>query len=394
VVALPFYADVPDLERNLGVSRETIAELNPALRPPVFRSGKRIPKGYALRLPAGTVVGDASTWLAAVPKESRHADQHQNRYYTVRRGDTLGRIAARNRTTVAALVAENDIGRRHKIYPGQVLQMPDRGGRPAPLPKESIELVKTAVAATLPPAKPDTAPAPAPQAAQPAPEAAPAIAPEPTPTPAPEPIVAEVPAPETELAPAPVIAAVAPQDVEIATEASIAPPAPVETEVEIASISEIAATSAPVAVLAAAPDDSPFRRIDRERVIVDTDETLGHFAEWLEVTRSAPEPEQASAAGHPGRPDPKLDFSKVSPGLPGAPARVPQGHRRGLLRQLPRDEHARPHAAARRVALAALAQEVRGAHLADPPLQPRRRPREALARHEARDPDRGEGVLA
>jgi len=314
VVALPFYADVPDLERNLGVSRETIAELNPALRPPVFRSGKRIPKGYALRLPAGTVVGDASTWLAAVPKASRHPDQHQNRYYTVRRGDTLGRIAARHRTSVSALVAENDIGKRHKIYPGQVLQMPDRGGKPAPVPKESLELVKTAVAATLPPEKPV-----APPAAEPAPPAI-AVVPEPAPEPAPvpEPIVAEVPAPETALAPtpAPVIAAVAPQDLELETETSIATEASSDTEVEIAPIAEIASNTAPVTVLlSATPDDSPFRRIDRERVIVDADETLGHFADWLEIT-----PQRLLNLNKLKRRRPiqvgqtlKLDFSKVSP---------------------------------------------------------------------------------
>ena len=112
--------------------RATLAELNPALRPPVFRSGKRIPKGYSLRLPAGTVKGDASTWLAQVPPAQRHQEQHQNRYYTVRRGDTLGRIAARHRTSVAALVAENDIGKRQRIFPGQVLQLPERGGRSEP----------------------------------------------------------------------------------------------------------------------------------------------------------------------------------------------------------------------------------------------------------------------
>jgi membrane-bound lytic murein transglycosylase D len=290
VVALPFYADVSDLERNLGVSRETIAELNPALRPPVFRSGKRIPKGYTLRLPAGTVVGDASTWLAAVPKASRHSNQHQNRYYTVRRGDTLSRIAARNRTTVSALLAENDIGRGHRIYAGQVLQMPDRGGKAA-VPKESLELVATAQAATLPKEKP--------QAAKPA---------TPAPTPAPAPAVAELPVPVP--TPAPVAEPEPmPEDV---------PQSIASTEIEIAPIAEIAATGEPAVatlVMPAAPDDSPFRRIDKERVIVDSDETLGHFAEWLQVspqrlrTLNKLKPRRQLQAGQKL----KLDFSKVTP---------------------------------------------------------------------------------
>ncbi len=290
VVSLPFYADVSDLERNLGVSRETIAELNPALRPPVFRSGKRIPKGYSLRLPAGTVVGDASTWLAAVPKASRHSDQHQNRYYTVRRGDTLSRIAERNHTTVSALVAENDIGGRHKIYAGQVLQLPDRGGK-APVPKQSLELVASAQAATLPAAQPKAKPEPAPAAK---PEAKPEAAIEPAAPPAVAPEPKQEPAVEVALAPV------------------------AETQIEIAPIAEIAADSAPVVSATATPptpDDSPFRRIDNERVIVDADETLGHFADWLQVSPqrlravNKLKPRKQLQAGQTL----KLDFSKVSP---------------------------------------------------------------------------------
>ena len=64
-----------------------------------------------------------------------------------------------------------------------------------------------------------------------------------------------------------------------------------------------------------APDDSPFRRIDNDRVIVDDDETLGHFAEWLEVTPqrlrnlNKLKPRRQIQVGQKL----KLDFSKVSP---------------------------------------------------------------------------------
>ncbi|MBM4336009.1 MAG: LysM peptidoglycan-binding domain-containing protein [Deltaproteobacteria bacterium] len=246
-VTLPFYADVADLERNLGVSRETIAELNPALRPPVFRSGKRIPKGYTLRLPAGTVVGDASTWIAAVPKQSQHARQHENRYYTVRRGDTLGGIAQRHGTSVAALAAENDVGARRTIYPGQVLQIPDRSGASAPVAKPGIEIVRTAEAATLPEPKPEPAPAPAPE---------------------PEPVV---------------VAAIEP------------------------------AAAAPVP--AGAPGSEDFLRVEGDRVIVEAGETLGHFADWLQVT---PQHLVRLNKLRPRRPiqvgqSLRLDFAKVTP---------------------------------------------------------------------------------
>ncbi len=297
-VAMPFYADAADLERNLGVSRETIAELNPALRPPVFRSGKRIPKGYTLRLPAGTVVGDASTWLAAVPKASRHPDQHENRYYTVRRGDTLGRIAERKNTSVAALVAENDIGARRPIYPGQVLQIPDRSSGGAPSTKQpSFELVKTAQADTLPPEPPE---APKAAKAAPIPEAAPAA----------------VPAPPPEV----VVAAVQPP---VAIVAAVKPPAPQaapKPEAALAPAAEVAVAMAEVSVTAAseplsAADDAGFLRIENQSVIVDADETLGHFADWLEIT-----PQRLLTLNKLKRRRPiqagqtlRLDFSKVTP---------------------------------------------------------------------------------
>ena len=290
-IALPFYADASDLERNLGVSRETIALLNPALRPPVFRSGKRIPKGYTLRLPAGTVVGDASTWLAAVPKASRHPDQHENRYYTVRRGDSLGRIAAHQRTSVAALIAENEIGARRPIYPGQVLQIPDRSAGGTPSAKPSFELVKTAQAETLPPAQPEAQVEPLAQLEVKT-DAGSEAATAPVPVPPPVAVVAALEPPAPLGAPAP--------------EASLAP---------AEDISAVAAIAVVAVELPAAPDASDLLRIDNQSVIVDADETLGHFADWLEIT-----PQRLLTLNKLTRRRPiqagqklRLDFSKVTP---------------------------------------------------------------------------------
>lgn len=48
--------------------------------------------------------------------------------YTVVRGDTLGRIAARHGTTISALVAANGIANPNLIRVGQVLEVPAAGG--------------------------------------------------------------------------------------------------------------------------------------------------------------------------------------------------------------------------------------------------------------------------
>ncbi|HVC30828.1 MAG TPA: lytic transglycosylase domain-containing protein, partial [Steroidobacteraceae bacterium] len=49
-VKLPAYVDVAPLERALDVDTETLRELNPALRPAVWRGRLAVPQGYELRL--------------------------------------------------------------------------------------------------------------------------------------------------------------------------------------------------------------------------------------------------------------------------------------------------------------------------------------------------------
>jgi membrane-bound lytic murein transglycosylase D len=333
VVVLPVYADVGELRENLGVSPDLVAELNPALRPPVFRSGKRIPRGYALRLPAGTVVGDASTLLAALPATAQHGEQHENRYYTVRRGDTLTEIASENRTSVSALVAQNDLGRRGRIYPGQVLQLPDRpGARPPKRAEPPIEVAKATPAPEPPavvPEPPVVAPEPAPAPSEPAPVAGTApVAPEPTTdtVAAVEPERAE---PET-TAEAETDAAAeteakaeadsdepfAPEDLE-AAEPVVLPakprvPKPISAQVALAepAVARDEEVGPPGSL-----EGSPYRRVDKDRVLVDDDETLGHFADWLEVS---PQRLRNLNKLKPNRPihvgqKLKLDFSRVSP---------------------------------------------------------------------------------
>ncbi len=210
-VELPFYADVEDVEHFLGVAASVVRELNPALRPPVFRAKKRIPQGYVLRLPAGTVGAEPRQWLASIPAVRRHEEQHRSNYHVVQRGDALSTIARRYRTRVSTLVALNNLPSRHRIYPGQVLQLPDGTEGSAP-PRRGI--VSSARAAAPPPA-----PVARPEAAKPA--AAPTVDP----------------------------ARVRPAGT---TPASLGPA-------------------------------SPFRRVQGDRIVVDADETLGHYAEWLEV---------------------------------------------------------------------------------------------------------------
>jgi membrane-bound lytic murein transglycosylase D len=52
-VRMPAYVAVGPLERALDIDSERLQELNPALRPAVWRGRLPVPRGYELRLPAG-----------------------------------------------------------------------------------------------------------------------------------------------------------------------------------------------------------------------------------------------------------------------------------------------------------------------------------------------------
>ena len=51
-VRMPAFVDVRPLERTLDIDSATLRELNPALRPAVWRGWLAVPRGYELRLPA------------------------------------------------------------------------------------------------------------------------------------------------------------------------------------------------------------------------------------------------------------------------------------------------------------------------------------------------------
>ena len=307
-VALPFYADIRDIEQYLGVSRETVQRYNPALRPPVFQSNKRIPKGYVLRLPAGTAPAASERWLASIPSNRRHDDQHESNFYRVRRGDTLQKIAKRHGTSVQRLVAVNNLSRKHHIYPGEVLQIPDRGR--APENGRGFELIATANAATPP----------TPEIPRPKSESLQRRMPEP---PAPKPSAAiQLPAPKPTTPEAP-SAETVPEETAVATTET---PALEEEKTAVETVSEVVAElateapSAPEVVQVPVkkpeiPEDSPWRQLRGNTVMVDSLETLGHYSEWLELPASRLRKLNGIKARRNLRMGQriKLDFSKVTP---------------------------------------------------------------------------------
>ncbi len=118
------YVHISTLEKYFGMSRKQISEYNPSLRRPVISGKKRIPKNYVFKFPVDQNL-DLNVQYALIPEALKFDKQVRVRWYTVRRGDTLSTIARRHRTSVWKLKERNMI-RGHRIYRGQVLEIPGK----------------------------------------------------------------------------------------------------------------------------------------------------------------------------------------------------------------------------------------------------------------------------
>ena len=268
--------------------------------------------------------------------------------YAVRAGDTLWSIARRFGTSEREIARANDLDDRHAIQAGRTLRIP--GGE---------QVVASAAEPTPPPARSRTAaneaPKPTPVAeapSRPEPAAAPvevaAAAPAPAPTPVSAPAealtekeVVQLAAAEPPANPAPVATPEPPANpIAVATAESLEPPpllaapdggldaadeanalelqegAEVEAE-EDESVPEVTAALASEPSAAALPqrsDPSDYEVHEDGRVTVQAAETLGHYAEWLEVGASTLRARNHMRGKQPlviGR-TVKLDFSRVS----------------------------------------------------------------------------------
>ena len=141
-VTLPGFAQVKAIAGFFSVSIATIKEWNPALREPIFRGQKYIPKGYSLRLPAGEK--QLAKQIAPIPKHIFFSEQKPSRFHLVRRGETAGQIARIHKVSLQDLTLANQLDRRSTIYAGQNLRIPIVGEKPilvASIEEKSIAVV-------------------------------------------------------------------------------------------------------------------------------------------------------------------------------------------------------------------------------------------------------------
>jgi membrane-bound lytic murein transglycosylase D len=213
--------------------------------------------------------------------------------YTVRRGDNLTRIARAHGLSVAELSALNGLGNRHRIQAGQKLTIV----KPASTDDGEVPVAETKPIPT-PVAQPTSTPTPAtPAVAIAASTPAETTARAPNPVPTPRAIAAPTPAP-------------APSEVASAAGKPIVGPNPELSETW--DPNDESATEPSPGLLA---DPSDYTVASDRTVVVQANETLGHYAEWLGVRASRLRQLNGMRYSEPVVVQQKirLDFSNVPP---------------------------------------------------------------------------------
>ena len=145
-IVLAGYVSLPEVARHLKFSIADLRNLNPALRHPVFLGQKYVPGGYRLRLPEKNNEGIENITVHLPDRLYRH-HQKRSHIYTVRRGDTAGKIARTHGVKLNDLLAANNLGARATIYINQNIKIPlpdektsRSAGRDSNAPKKYREL--------------------------------------------------------------------------------------------------------------------------------------------------------------------------------------------------------------------------------------------------------------
>ncbi|MDY6949178.1 MAG: LysM peptidoglycan-binding domain-containing protein, partial [Pseudomonadota bacterium] len=140
VLKMPYPMPASRLATALDIDREELRRLNPALLNSVWKGARHVPRGYEFRVPSHIDVNAVVAKLGsgeAEPADVVLADsQHR-----VEAGDTLSVIASRYGISQSTLADINNLDRPYRLRVGQVLMLPEKGGKPAAVvaqtPKEA-----------------------------------------------------------------------------------------------------------------------------------------------------------------------------------------------------------------------------------------------------------------
>jgi membrane-bound lytic murein transglycosylase D len=125
-IKLSGFMPVTEVSRRLSVNMETLQQLNPALREPIFTGQKYIPKDYVLRIPEKNNQ-QLVALMNTLDREVAQTAQKKSQFYRVKRGDTASSIARSQGIPLGELIAANQLNKRATVYVGQNLRIPGKG---------------------------------------------------------------------------------------------------------------------------------------------------------------------------------------------------------------------------------------------------------------------------
>jgi membrane-bound lytic murein transglycosylase D len=123
-IELPYYTKFASLCQRLNCDIDEIQLLNPSLRRTVFDSDRRLPKGFVLKIPYRENFAPDQLY-AQVNTSEKFDRQIESHWYQVEPGDNLASIANKFNTTIEKIAELNsDIQDVQKIYVGETLKVP------------------------------------------------------------------------------------------------------------------------------------------------------------------------------------------------------------------------------------------------------------------------------
>jgi peptidoglycan lytic transglycosylase D len=242
---LPAYVSAGSLERALKIDAAKLRALNPSLLPSVWNGAQRVPKAYRLRLPLDGAQWTSELLAQRLSAAEMFAGQRGPQRYRVQPGDTLAALAERYGVPIESLARLNRVRTSAQLRPGRVISVP--------------EAAPVTVAAA-------SAPAPA------APAAA-AVAP-PSPGGAVSVDVAERESAEDAAA----------ASAAAATSATRPAVASTSQPVSAAQAEALGPALGPAAVSEQSADPTDYSVARDDTIRVAAEETLGHYADWLDVS--------------------------------------------------------------------------------------------------------------
>jgi membrane-bound lytic murein transglycosylase D len=122
VVTIKTPVSTERLSAVFSVSEKTLKKYNTSLMRLVWSGRRFVPKGYKLKLPK--TVGGRSEQVAKLNSMQAEEPKYAEYSYRVRRGDTACGIAKKELVSCRELIQLNNLGRRAFIRTGQILTIP------------------------------------------------------------------------------------------------------------------------------------------------------------------------------------------------------------------------------------------------------------------------------